>query len=44
MITAQESILLDLIDSISNKYQQRQMIEKVLEACKQMKPKPQSKL
>lgn len=30
-----ESILLDLIDSISNKDQQKQLIEKVIEVCKQ---------
>lgn len=35
MITAQESILLDLIDSISNKDQQRKRIEQVLVASKQ---------
>lgn len=35
MITAQESILLDLIDSISNKDQQRKIIEQVLVASKQ---------
>lgn len=39
VITTQELILLDLINSISNKDQQRKMIEKVLEASKQRKPK-----
>lgn len=39
MITAQKSILLDLIDSIENKEQQRTIIEKVLVASKEMKLK-----
>lgn len=40
MITTQESILLDLIDLIEDKNQQRKIIEKVLEANKQKKLKP----
>lgn len=41
VITTQESITFDLIDSIFDKEQQRQLIEKLLEAIKQKKPKPQ---
>lgn len=39
MIEAQESILLDLIDSTDDKQQQRKIIEKVLEGSKQKKLK-----
>lgn len=41
MITAQESILLDLIDSIEDKTQQRNLIEKVIAAKSEKKQKPQ---
>lgn len=37
VIIAKESILLDLIDSIQDKEQQRAMIEKVLAASKEKK-------
>lgn len=40
MITTHESILLDLIDSIQDKKQQRAIIEKVLAASKEKKLKP----
>lgn len=39
MITAQESILLDLIDSIEDTKQQRGLIEKVIAASKEKKLK-----
>lgn len=40
MIIAQESILLDLIDSMEDEDQQRAMIEKVLAARREKKLKP----
>lgn len=40
MIIAQESILLDLIDSMEDEDQQRVMIEKVLAASREKKLKP----
>lgn len=35
MITAQESILLDLIDSVKDKEQKRNLIEKVISASRE---------
>lgn len=40
MITAQEYILLDIIDSIEDKNQQRNLIEKVLAASKEKRLEP----
>lgn len=40
MITAQESLLLDLIDNIEDKQQQRSVIEKLIESTHK-KHKPQ---
>lgn len=40
MIIAQESLLLDIIDSIPDKEQKRNLIEKVIEANKEKKLKP----
>lgn len=40
MITAQESLILNIIDSIPNKGRQRELIEKVLEANKPKKLDP----
>lgn len=40
MITAQESLLLELIDSVEDKGQQRSLIEKVIASTKEKKLKP----